>query len=30
MTNTKFDVVLEMFFLKISNVNVAFGKETLT
>ena len=29
MTNTKFEVILGMFFLKISNANVAFGEETL-
>ena len=28
--NTKFEVILGMLFLKISNVNMAFGEETLT
>ena len=30
MANTKFEVVLEIPFLKISNANVAFGEGTLT
>ena len=30
MADTKFEVVLRMFFLKISNADVAFGEETLT
>ena len=30
MADTKFEVVLGMLFLKISNANVAFGKGTLT
>ena len=30
VTNTKFEVVLGMLFLKISNANMAFGKGTLT
>ena len=30
VTDTKFEVVLEMLFLKISNADVAFGEETLT
>ena len=30
VADTIFEVVLEMFFLKISNANVAFGEETLT
>ena len=30
MADTKFEVVLEMLFLKISNANVAFGEGTLT
>ena len=30
MANTKFEVVLGMPFLKISNANVAFGEKTLT
>ena len=30
VADTKFEVVLEMFFLKISNANLAFGEETLT
>ena len=30
MTDTKFEVILRMFFLKISNVDVLFGKKTLT
>ena len=29
MANTKFEVILRMLFLKISNANVAFSKETL-
>ena len=29
MTDTKFEVILEMFFLKISNANVVFGEKTL-
>ena len=29
MTDTKFEVILEMLFLKISNANMAFGKKTL-
>ena len=29
VANTKFEVVLEMLFLKISNADVLFGKETL-
>ena len=29
MADTKFEVVLRMLFLKISNANVAFGKEIL-
>ena len=29
MANTKFEMILEMLFLKISNANVAFGKRTL-
>ena len=29
MTDTKFEVVLEISFLKISNANVAYGKRTL-
>ena len=28
--DTKFEVVLEIFFLKISNVDIAFGEKTLT
>ena len=30
VANTKFEVILGMLFLKISNANVAFGKGTLT
>ena len=30
VTNTKFEVVLEMFFLKISNADIVFDKKTLT
>ena len=30
IVDTKFEVILEMSFLKISNTNVAFGKKTLT
>ena len=30
MANTKFEVILGMFFLKISNVDISFGKKTLT
>ena len=30
VADIKFEVVLRMFFLKISNVNVAFGEGTLT
>ena len=30
LADTKFEVVLEMSFLKISNVDLAFSKETLT
>ena len=30
VVNTKFEVILGMLFLKISNANVAFGKKTLT
>ena len=30
MTNTKFEVVLGMSFLKISNADIAFGEEILT
>ena len=30
VANIKFEVILEMFFLKISNADVAFGKKTLT
>ena len=30
MANTKFEVILEMLFLKISNVNMSFGEGTLT
>ena len=30
VTDTKFEVILEMLFLKISNVNMLFDKETLT
>ena len=30
VADTKFEVVLGMFFLKISNANVAFGERTLT
>ena len=29
VTNTKFKVVLRIFFLKISNANVSFGEKTL-
>ena len=29
MTDTKFELILEMFFLKISNMNVLFDKKTL-
>ena len=29
VANTKFEMILEMFFLKISNANVSFGKKTL-
>ena len=29
MANTKFEMILEMFFLKISNADIAFGKKTL-
>ena len=30
VANIKFEVILRMFFLKISNADVAFGKGTLT
>ena len=30
MANTKFEVILGMFFLKLSNANVSFGKRILT
>ena len=30
VTNTKFEIILEMPFLKISNANIAFGERTLT
>ena len=30
VANTKFEVVLRMFFLKLSNADVSFSKETLT
>ena len=30
VADTKFEVILRMPFLKISNVNMAFGKKTLT
>ena len=30
MANTKFEVVLRMLFLKLSNADMSFGKETLT
>ena len=30
MADTKFEVILEILFLKISNTNMLFGKETLT
>ena len=30
MANTKFEVVIGIFFLKISNADIAFGEETLT
>ena len=30
MANIKFEVILEMFFLKISNVDILFGKKILT
>ena len=30
VTDTKFEVILRMFFLKISNIDVSFGEETLT
>ena len=30
VVDTKFEVILEMFFLKISNIDVLFGKKTLT
>ena len=30
VANTKFEVILKMLFLKISNADVAFGEETLT
>ena len=30
MANTKFEIVLEMLFLKISNANMTFGEGTLT
>ena len=30
MANTKFEMILEMPFLKISNANMAFSEETLT
>ena len=29
IANTKFKVILEIFFLKINNMNILFGKETL-
>ena len=29
VANTKFEVILGMFFLKISNADILFGKETL-
>ena len=29
VADTKFEAVLEMLFLKISNTNISFGKETL-
>ena len=30
MANTKFEVILRMFFLKISNMDVSFGEKILT
>ena len=30
VANTKFEIILEMLFLKISNTDIAFGKEILT
>ena len=30
VTNTKFKVILKMFFSKISNANILFGEKTLT
>ena len=30
ITDIKFEVILEMFFLKISNIDMSFGKKTLT
>ena len=30
VANTKFEVILRIFFLKISNTNVLFGKKTVT
>ena len=30
MADTKFEVILGMFFFKISNADMSFGKETLT
>ena len=30
VANTKFEMVLKMLFLKISNANIAFGEGTLT
>ena len=29
VTNTKFEMIVKMFFLKISNINLPFGKEIL-
>ena len=29
IANTKFEMILEIFFLKISNTNISFGKKTL-
>ena len=30
MANIKFEVILEMFFLKLNNADISFGKKTLT
>ena len=30
VANTKFEVILEMLFFKLSNANVSFGEKTLT